>query len=166
MVADDQVAVTFWHGIRPGRFLPVEAKLNDPRKLPSWYGQPVVTGRPAVFAADGWYDLEANETGCWRWSAGQATNLVWWDGPVSVSTEIRFTTKGCKGSKLSLLSADTPVWQTALFPSASKTHRLRVTLHPGSNSLQWRLDGPTFQPGGADTRVLGFKVENLSVSVR
>lgn len=164
VVADDQVAITFWHGVRSGRFLPADAKQDDPRRLPSWDGDPVITGRPQVFAAEGWYDLETGAAGCWRWSAGRAANLVWWDGVEPVTACLEFRSQSKEGSRLTLHAETDLVWQSVPITSAAYAHRIILTLNPGQNLWQWNLEGPAFHAGDADSRILGFMLENLRIT--
>ena len=165
LVADDQVAVTFWNGIRPSGFKSSDASPDDPRRLPSWDGQPVVTGRPAVYDAAGWHDLETGAVGIWRWSTGEAAVMIWWDGAKPVTASVEFRIQSREGCRSTIQAGSKLAWQAVAISSAAHAHRFKATLHPGANPWRWRLEGPAFQAGDADSRLLGFMVENLRVTI-
>lgn len=133
--------------------------IKDPRLNESW--DPSATGAASLLALDGWYPLERVDGKLWRWAARRALLGIWRDGPPANGT-LRFRIDGPAGSVVVLRRHDEEIWRGATGPI---TQEIRLSLATGLNSLHWELIGPTFRPGGADPRELGFMVENLSLSV-
>jgi hypothetical protein len=133
---------------------------TDPRLAERWLNEPTPPGAPRLRALDGWFALENAGASHWRWATRDAALGVWWDGSATPA-RMRFRLVAPAGSIVEVRGA------------GRETHRLRpgpdsqemaLQLVPGLTTVEWRLVGPTFRPGGSDPRELGFMVENLSVS--
>jgi phosphoglycerol transferase len=133
----------------------------DPRLADRWLDVPDVAGRPLLLALQGWYASEQLEARRWRWAA-QAASLGLWSDVSAPRARLRFRLGGPEGSTvvLRLNGQEIHRLQTGL-----ATREIEIPLAPGLTTLEWRLQGATFKPGGSDPRELGFMVENLSVSV-
>ena len=133
---------------------------HDPRLQEPWRDGPVPAGQPHLLALSGWFPLEAAEAKQWRWVTREARLGLWVD--VGTRAKLRFRLDGPAGSTV-LLQQDGRALQT-LHPG-KEIQEVELLLSQGLTTLEWRLQGQTFRPGGADPRELGFMVENLSVSV-
>lgn len=133
----------------------------DPRLADRWQEGPDVAGRPLLLALHGWYAPEQLETRLWRWAAREASLGIWSDGIVT-RARLQFHLGGPAGTIVELRVAGDEVHRLQTGPEPQE---IALTLASGLTTLEWRLQGRTFKPGGSDPRELGFMVENLSVSV-
>jgi phosphoglycerol transferase len=133
---------------------------SDPRLNERW-NERIPDGAPLVLALRGWFPGEYTQESHWRWATRDAALGLWREGPATRAT-LRFKLGGPAASRVAVRQGEkTP----GLFAVSEQNHEMTVELQPGLNTLEWRLEGATFRPGGADPRELGFMVENLSVSV-
>ena len=133
---------------------------HDPRLQEPWQESATPPGQPLLRALTGWFPLEKETTKQWRWATRGAKLGLWSDSATRV--KLRFRLDGPAGSTV-VLRQDVRTLQT--FRPGPELQEFELSLAPGLTTLEWRLNGPTFRPGGADPRELGFMVENLSVSV-
>lgn len=133
----------------------------DPRLADRWLDEPDVAGRPLLLALHGWYAPEQLAAQRWRWAAREASLGLWSDAHAT-RARLHFRLGGPEGSTVVLRQNGQEIHrlQTGL-----ATREIEIPLAPGLTTLEWRLQGATFKPGGSDPRELGFMVENLSVSV-
>lgn len=139
---------------------PVLPDFNDPRLNERW-DERAADARPLILALNGWFPSEYSAQGHWRWAARQATVGLWCRGTPERAT-LHFKLSGPARNAVALRLNGSDLRTVAVGP---ETHAIPVELAAGLNTLEWTLQGATFQPGGADPRELGFMVENLSVSV-
>lgn len=133
----------------------------DPRLAERWLDESDAAGRPLLLALHGWYAPEQREASRWRWATREASLGLWWDGSAT-QARLRFRLGGPAGSVITLRLAGREIHR---LQTGQETQEIEIPLTHGLSTLAWRLEGSTFQPGGADPRELGFMVENLSVSV-
>lgn len=133
----------------------------DPRLKERWADAVDLAGQPLLLALDGWFPPEKEATNLWRWATRDASLGVWWGG-ADITAKIHFRLDGPGGTSVQLRQDGQEL--KTLRPGPEK-QEIEIRLVRGLNRLEWRLAGPTFRPGGADPRELGFMVENLSVSV-
>lgn len=134
---------------------------TDPRLAERWLDRPAPPGQPRLLAVRGWYALEKEEGNRWRWVAREAVLGLWWDGSATWA-KVQFRLGGPEGSIVVLRAAG---GKSHRLHTGPQTQEIEIRLAHGLTTLDWRLHGPTFKPGGPDPRELGFMVENLSVSV-
>ena len=140
---------------------PKAPDLHDPRLMDSWDGSIGVQKLPQLLALNNWYQPERGADATWRWAPREATSGIWYEGKPTTAV-LRFRLDAPAGSIVAIFRDGVETWRGT---PGSQRNELHLTLAAGLNSLVWRLQGPTFKPGGADPRQLGFMVENLSVSV-
>jgi len=139
---------------------PQPPDFGDPRMQEPWQDGPLDPAQPQLLAANGWFAPETADTRHWRW-AGRAATLGLW-AETGTSARLRFRLDVPTGSAVLLLEDGHPL---KTLHAGAEIHVVELSLAPGLTTLEWRLQGPTFRPGGSDPRELGFMVENLSVSV-
>lgn len=138
---------------------PPRPDFDDPRLQDPWDES---SGRPGLLALRGWYSLETDGKGNhWRWGGREAALGIWAE-PADRAASLRFRLGGPAASVVVLRLNGREIGRAAPGP---ESHVLEVPLHPGLNTLVWRLEGAVFRPGGSDPRKLGFMVENLTMSV-
>ena len=133
---------------------------DDPRLQEPWRDAPLSAGQPHLLALVGWFPLETADAKQWRWATREAGLGLWVES--ATRAKLRFRLDGPAGSTV-LLQQDGQALKT-LRPSPD-IQEVELPLNKGLTTVEWRLKGQTFRPGGADPRELGFMVENLSVSV-
>ena len=133
---------------------------SDPRFNERW-NERTPDGALLVLSLRGWFPAEYAPDSQWRWAKREAALGLWRDSPSTPAT-LRFKLGGPARNRVALLQGEK---ELGLLAAGGQNHEITVELQPGLNTLEWRLDGATFRPGGADPRELGFMVENLSVSV-
>jgi hypothetical protein len=133
---------------------------DDPRLQEPWQDSPGEPGQPQLLALKGWFAPETKPGRQWRWAARAADLGLWTD--TGVLTILRFRLDVPSGSTVDLQQAGRTLKTLRPGPEIQE---VELPLAHGLTTLEWRLNGPTFRPGGADPRELGFMVENLSVSV-
>ena len=138
--------------------------LNDPRLRDPWDDRPETAGQPRLLALKGWYGLEKDNSRHWRWARQKASTGVWWDG-APTRARLSFKTDGRPHTRVSLQLNGTEVWRSLDTAGPTQPQQVDITLQSGLNTLEWKLEGRTFRPGGNDQRQLGFMIENLAVSV-
>jgi len=134
---------------------------NDPRLKERWYDGPVRAGEPLLLAQKGWYALEKADANQWHWALRASELGIWWEG-APTKAKLSFRLGSLPASTVRLLQDGR---ELKVLQPVSERHEIEISLVRGLTILEWRLQGATFKPGGADTRRLGFMVENLSVSV-
>ncbi len=134
---------------------------NDPRLKEHWYDGPDRAGEPLLLSQRGWYPLEKAEANQWHWALRASELGIWWEG-AATPAKLRFRLNSLPASTVVLLQDGREL--KTLRPGPER-QEIEISLAQGLTTLEWRLQGATFKPGGADSRQLGFMVENLSVSV-
>ncbi|MFI5336643.1 MAG: hypothetical protein ACHQ5A_07655 [Opitutales bacterium] len=143
---------------------PILPDLTDPRLQDPWDDHPAGIGQPSLYAVEGWYNFEQDNGNRWRWAQQQAVSSIWWNGPAAPAT-LLFTPGGQTGCQLELTVNGRRLWSGAIVTGQPQLQRLSLTLPPGQTLLEWRMEGPTIYPTDHDPRRLGFRIDNLSVSV-
>lgn len=140
---------------------PVPPDFNDPRLQEPWRDHAQIDDRPLLLALSGWYASESGPAGHWRWAARQAALGIWSQAAVTGS-RLRFRLDGPKEGIVSLSRDGREIGR---LHAGSAPQEIELPLAQGLTTLEWRLHGATFKPGGNDPRELGFMVENLSVTI-
>jgi phosphoglycerol transferase len=133
----------------------------DPRLREPWFDEASPAGKPSLLALEGWFPPEQHGADRWRWATREAALGLWREGPAT-RAKLRFRLGGPGGNGVALVQQGREIQR---FRAGPEIQEIEISLAPGLTTLEWRLTGPTFKPGGADPRELGFMVENLSVSV-
>lgn len=140
---------------------PVAPDLGDPRWQEAWAPVPAGSAATHLLALQGWYPMESDAQSAWRWARREATLGIWHAGRPGPAV-LHFRADAPRGTLVRIFRDGKELWHGRPGPEA---HAVPLSLTGGLNSLVWRLEGSTFRPGPADARLLGFRVENLSLSV-
>jgi hypothetical protein len=142
--------------------VPRALDLKDARYFEPWIS-PVDSAHPAIAVIDGWYDVERNGSHAWRWARERAATYlrVAESGKVEVTFSVRSLVRGqlilkCDGREV--LRQPVSLYNT----------QASVSLHltAGTHSLDWTFTGGESRPMSADSRLLAFAIEDLSVAAR
>jgi hypothetical protein len=140
---------------------PRSLDLSNPALFEPW--DVVLTlGRPELVIYNGWYDFERDGARSWRWARGVAsTGII---VPTNRAVQLSFSAYSLKDGDLILELDGREVARFRTTPVTREERIVRLDLHAGRHRLVWRFTGPLARPTEADSRRLGFAVENLILS--
>ena len=135
--------------------------LNDPRLAESWDNTlTVAAGQPALQALADWYPLERADGRAWRWASRRAVLGIHCPA-AAPALQLQFRVGSLAKGRLVLREAGIVVWEKNLPGGAPVETVARLALGAGAHRLEFAFEGTPVQPSPADTRQLGFCIENL-----
>jgi phosphoglycerol transferase len=141
-------------------------ELSGPNRLESWDGGPTYMDRFHVLDGPGWFVDERIDKVGWRWGGQDAVNVLWNPTGAVKRVRIHCTVMSCAVDELSIRLADGRVlWRQEVQPTGSHCE-FQLELPPGETELHWSYRGKPTRVPPPDMRLLGFRVDNLTVEAR
>ena len=111
-----------------------------------------------------WSELEGNATDNWRWSEGDASVVLYNQGPQAKAMRISFSLSSLHSRTVQVSAAGQELFAGS-FPDglASKPVHLVVNVPPGGRELVFRTNVQGELPGNGDERRLAFNVRNFTI---
>lgn len=143
---------------------PVLPDINAEWLGDTWTGSATSPDELHLYAENGWFPIERNGDGLWRWAGQNATLAIWnpADHPVAVTLE--FIAATLEPGALTASIGDRKIWQVAAGQIPKGVVNLKLTLQPGTNRIQFTYSGHVARPSATDRRLLGFQLANLRLS--
>lgn len=127
--------------------------------------QPVLP-RPALFFANGWYQVERDKDGhWWRWSMGNARVLLTNSSDAPAVRYLHFKLDTLVPRRVSIMRGDEDLVTWRVTPGVlHDVEHVAVTLRPGDNFLDFVTDAPPAFPENRDPRQLAFALYDFRVT--
>jgi len=142
---------------------PTSPHLDDLRMNRAWSDPAPSSRDPALLAINGWYPLEQDGTGRWRWAAKRAEVGIWWPNGAPRAT-LRFKAAVLRDTVLELRQNGQTLLALPLARGEVRQVEQPLNLTSGSNRLVWMIRGEPSYPPRGDTRLLGFRVFDLGIA--
>ncbi len=125
---------------------------------------PELPARPPEFRP-GWYEQEgADPSETWHYSKGPAELVLHNNSAKPRRVIASFDLSSPSPRTVELWSGEKKIYQSPSLTSERVKVELALTLAPGANHFSFRTDGPVIFPSSPDTRPLGFRLWNFSIS--
>ena len=112
-----------------------------------------------------WYGIEGDETDHWRWSAGDATIILYNEDQKPRKVRVSFGLGSNRPSRLEITYPGMQhVYARSLDPARLTEAQFNVVLQRGQNVLSFRTDRPGEISGGEDSRTLSFRLHNFKIT--
>lgn len=135
--------------------------LDDPALYEAWDVIRTLT-RPEVVVLDGWYDLEQQGERSWRWARAAATASL--RMPAAGRVELQFRAYSLEPGQLVVTCRGREVHRRPISPGTRDLRTIVLDLPGGRHPLEWRFTGRVTHPLSADSRELGFAIEELELT--
>lgn len=142
---------------------PTPPNLDDLRMNHAWADPAPGSHEPAILAVNGWYPLEQDGTRRWRWAAKRAEVGIWWPQG-SPRAVLRFKASVLRDTVLELRQNGRTLLTLPLARGETRAVEQPLNLTSGSNRLVWTIRGEPSYPPRGDTRVLGFRIDDLEIA--
>lgn len=118
---------------------------------------------PTVFG-DGWYGLEGDEVRNRRWSAGNATLLLFNTRHKASKVALEFGLAAQSTQQVTIESRSRHLFSKVIDPfNPPEPVTLQLDLEPGMTQVDFRTDQPAVAPPNGDPRKLAFAVTNFAL---
>jgi phosphoglycerol transferase len=123
-------------------------------------------GEPPLWVAgSGFYREEGDPAAQWNWSSGDAEMYIHHRGAENLPVELSFAVRSLTPRQVLVRSSDGSTGKVTVAGAGMIAPvTLRLSLHPGWNTVRFETDRPAVQPAGArDSRRLAFMVAELQL---
>lgn len=141
---------------------PVPPTANDPLNYDRWDDSPPAPGVSTVLVGRGWFGVEHDPRGPWRWAGQHATLLLWNASAQPRTARLRFTVTTTSATEFSAQSG--PELRRAIVPAyRAQPFEMTMPLRPGLNELHCSTAAGARRAGPADSRLIAFNLAALEV---
>jgi hypothetical protein len=111
-----------------------------------------------------WFELEGSATDNWRWSTGDASIILYNQGPRPREIRLSFLLSSLGSRTIQISKDGQELFVGALSEVASsKPVNLAVQVPPGRCQVRFHTNVPGALPGNGDDRKLAFNVRNFTI---
>jgi hypothetical protein len=111
-----------------------------------------------------WFDLEGSASDNWRWSTGDASIVLYNQGPQPRPMHLSFSLSSPRSRTIQISSNGQELFANSFSEGTpAQPVRLVVMVPPGRCQLFFHTDVPGALPGNGDQRPLAFNVRNFTI---